>query len=98
MTKGYLVGMITVDNAAAYKPYIEQATPLVTEYGGRYLIRGGEKNTVEGNAPQDRVVVIEFDDIETVKRFYDDPRYVEIRKIRQDNSSGFLMQIMGYDM
>jgi len=40
----------------------------------------------------DRMVVIEFVSIETAQKFYDDPRYVEVRKIRQNNSEGFIVQ------
>ncbi|MCE2517458.1 MAG: DUF1330 domain-containing protein [Alphaproteobacteria bacterium] len=98
MPKGYIIGMITVNDAEAYKPYMEGTTPLVVEYGGTYLVRGGEKNVVEGSAPFERIVVIEFDSIETAQKFYDDPRYVEVRKIRTENSDGFLAQVVGYDM
>jgi uncharacterized protein (DUF1330 family) len=97
MPKGYIVGMITVKDGEAYKPYMERTTSIVMEYGGRYLIRGGEKTVVEGRAPFERMVVIEFDSIETAQKFYDDPRYVEVRKIRTDNSDGFLAQVVGYD-
>lgn len=98
MPKGYIIGMVTVKDGEAYKPYMEATIKLVVEYGGRYLVRGGDKNVVEGEAPFERMVVIEFDSIEKAQAFYDDPRYVEVRKIRTDNSDGVLMQVVGYDM
>lgn len=97
MTKAYIIGMITVKDGEAYKPYIEKATQIVGEYGGRYLVRGGEKNVHEGEAPFERMVVIEFNDAASAEKFYNDPRYVEARRIRIDNSDGFLMQVAGYD-
>lgn len=98
MAKGYIVGLITVTDAEAYKPYMEQAMAIVKSYGGRYLIRGGEKAVVEGEAPYERIVVIEFDSIEKARAFYDDQDYAEVQKIRQNNSVGVLMQVVGYDM
>ena len=43
------------------------------------------------------MVVIEFPSIETAQKFYDDPRYVEVRKIRQDSSEGIIVQVVGHD-
>ena len=52
---------------------------------------------VEGGLGHDRMVIIEFPSIETAQKFYDDPRYVEVRKIRQDNSEGIIVQVVGHD-
>lgn len=92
MAKGYIIGMITVTNPKRYRLYMQQTGELVAEYGGSYLVRGGDKTVVEGSLGHDRMVVIEFASIETAQRFYDDPRYVEVRKIRQNNSEGFIVQ------
>ena len=97
MAKGYIVGMITVTNPKGYTPYMQQTGELVAEYGGSYLVRGGDKTVVEGELGHDRMVVIEFPSIETAQKFYDDPRYVEVRKIRQDNSDGIIVQVVGHD-
>jgi uncharacterized protein (DUF1330 family) len=97
MPKGYIIGLVTVTNPEPYKPYMEQTGALVAEYGGRYLVRGGEKNVVEGQLAHDRMVVIEFPSLEVAQKFYDDPRYVEVRKARQENSEGVIIQVMGYD-
>ena len=97
MAKGYIVGMITINDPEAYKPYMAQTSALVEEYGGRYLIRGGEMTVAEGDMPHNRFVVIEFDSPETVQKFYTDPRYVETRKIRQDNSLGTILHITGFE-
>jgi len=97
MPKGYIIGMVTVTHPKGYTPYMQQTGELVAEYGGSYLVRGGDKTVVEGDLGHDRMVVIEFPSIETAQKFYDDPRYVEIRKIRQDNSEGVIVQVVGHD-
>jgi len=97
MPKGYIIGLVTVTNHEPYRPYMEQTVALVAEYGGRYIVRGGEKNVVEGELDHDRMVVIEFSSIEVAQKFYDDPRYVEVRKARQENSDGVIVQVVGYD-
>jgi uncharacterized protein (DUF1330 family) len=98
MAKGYLVGTITVTDPAAYKPYMENTSRLVAKYGGRYLVRGGDMTVAEGQIDYDRVVVIEFDSMEKLLSFYNDPEYVEVRKIRQENSNGVIMQVSGVEI
>ena len=46
MPKGYIMGMVTVTNPEGYKPYMQQTGELVAEYGGSYLVRGGNKTVV----------------------------------------------------
>lgn len=48
MVKGYIIGMITVTNPKRYRLYMQQTGELVAEYGGSYLVRGGDKTVVEG--------------------------------------------------
>ncbi|MFT7369974.1 MAG: hypothetical protein ACI9RO_000656 [Alteromonas macleodii] len=98
MAKGYIIGMVTVNNPQEYTPYMQKTEVLVAEYGGSYLVRGGDKTVVEGELGHDRFLVIEFLNIETAQKFYDDPRYIEIRKIRQNNSDGIIVQVVGHDL
>lgn len=94
--KGYVIGMISVTDMDAYKPYMAQTAALVAEYGGRYLVRGAEQDLKENTPPHDRLVVIEFDSHDQANAFYHDDRYAEVRKIRQANSDGFIFTIGGY--
>ena len=97
MPKGYIVGTITVTDRDAYKPYMENTGRIVARYGGRFIIRGGAMDVLIGETPYDRVVVIEFDSPEKARDFYDDEEYLEVRKIREENSVGVVMHIEGYD-
>lgn len=97
MAKGYIVGTITITDRAAYKPYMENTNRIVEAYGGRFIIRGGAMEVLNGETPYDRVVVIEFDSPEQARAFYEDEEYREVRKIREDNSVGVVMRIEGYD-
>lgn len=64
---------------------------------GRYLVRGGDIDVVEGSTPHDRFVVIEFESREIAENFYNDPRYVKVRKIRQAYSDGLIFQATGFE-
>ena len=98
MPKGYIIGMVTVNNPQGYTPYMQKTAELVAEYGGSYLVRGGSKTVVEGELDHDRLVIIEFPSLVIAQKFYDDPRYVDVRKIRQDNSDGTIVQVVGHEV
>ena len=94
MPKGYIIGHITVTNPEAYQEYIIRDTPLIESYGGKPIVRGGESITMDG--PNfTRHVVFEFPDFESAKALYNDPEYVEVRKIREANAESMIVLAEG---
>ena len=81
MPKGYWIIEVTVNDAEAYPEYVRRDTPIIEGHGGRFLVRGGAAETVEGES-LDRHVVIEFPSIEAAKAAYHDPAYQEVAAIR----------------
>ena len=78
----YIIAQINVTDPQKYQEYAKRAAPASAKYGGRYLARGGAKTPLEGEIPFQRIVVVEFKDVETAKRFYNSPEYQEARKHR----------------
>lgn len=95
MPKGYLVATLDLHNPDAYGPYRDQVPALIERHGGRYLVRGGAVEALEGQADFSRVVVVEFPSVEAVKAFYNDPDYQHILPLRTDNASGTLIVAEG---
>ncbi len=61
MAKGYVYAEITINNVNAYRDYAAVAWKSIDEFGGKYLVRGGEDpEVVEGQGPAQRTVVLEF--------------------------------------
>ena len=60
----------------------------MTQYGGRYLTRGGAAELIEGGPEPKRIVILEFADNAAVKRWYNSPEYQKILPMRLDNSTG----------
>ena len=94
MPKGYLIGHITVTNPEAYKEYVERDTPIVEAHGGRFVIRGGRSQTVEGEA-NERHVVVEFPSYEAARGFYESAEYQEVMAIRQANAESTMILVEG---
>ena len=93
----YIIGRIKITDAEAYKPYLEQTPGVVAQFGGRYVVRGGTLETLEGAAEDRRLVVIGFDDVAAAKRFYHSDAYQAIVPLRRAASEGQLILVDGYD-
>jgi uncharacterized protein (DUF1330 family) len=78
----YLIVDCEVTDPERYEVYKQLAPPAIAKYGGRYLVRGGATTSLEGNWRPGRVVVLEFPDEETAKRFYASPEYSAARAKR----------------
>jgi uncharacterized protein (DUF1330 family) len=91
----YLVCLVRVDDAETYKRYTARTPALIHKHGGRFLVRGGAVETVEGPAFDDRLVVLEFPSAEAVKTFYASPEYQEVMKFRTASSEATFLLAEG---
>ena len=91
----YFIIQINVKNKENYELYKNKVTPIVEKYGGKYIVRGGKSENVEGSWPYQRTVVLEFPTYEMVKKWHDSEEYKPIKKIRKDNSEGNAIIIEG---
>ena len=92
----YLVGGVDVSDPAWVAEYGPKVEALVEKHGGRYLVRGGEMDVVEGTTPTSRVmVVIEFPSLENARAWYNDPDYAPLIKLRQTGSEAEIVLVDG---
>jgi uncharacterized protein (DUF1330 family) len=79
----YLIVYMTVSNPEQLKKYQAVTPAAIAKYGGRFIVRGGPKVTVEGPDETRRIVVAEFPSFKRAQEFWDSPDYraaVELRK------------------
>jgi uncharacterized protein (DUF1330 family) len=84
----YFVAEIETTNPAGMEPYRAAVPATITQYGGRFLTRGGATQLLEGGPEPKRVVILEFADTAAAKRWYGSPEYQKILPIRLANSTG----------
>ena len=92
---GYIMGNIEITDPETYEEYRKLVPPLVKKFGGKYLVRGGTAEQLEGSNPPKRVVVLEFPSLDAAKQFYNSAEYGAARAIRQKASSGDLWVVEG---
>jgi uncharacterized protein (DUF1330 family) len=91
----YFVAEIEITNQAGLEPHRAAVGATLTQYGGRFLTRGGATELIEGGPEPKRVVILEFADTAAVKRWYNSPEYQKILPTRLDNSTGRVFIVEG---
>lgn len=91
----YVVGEIEVTDPATYEEYRKQVLAVVTKYGGRFIVRGGKVETLEGGWAPKRFVALEFPSMDQARRFYRSPEYAPLIALRQKASRGRLILVEG---
>jgi uncharacterized protein (DUF1330 family) len=96
MAKGYWIGRVDVSNEDGFKPYAAANQPIFKKFGGRYVVRGGKYDGMEGSC-RSRNVVVEFPDYATALACYRSPEYQENIKRRLPHSTVDLIVVEGCD-
>ncbi len=82
----YVVLMMKIEDADGYKKYTDRSPEIVKRYGGKFLTRGQEVKTFEGKEYEDRMVILEFPDQESVDGWYNDSDYQDALVFRKASS------------
>jgi uncharacterized protein (DUF1330 family) len=91
----YLVVDIDVSNPAQFEEYKKLAPAAIARYGGRYLIRGGAYEVIEGDWKPQRLTLVEFDSMEKAKAFYNSPEYQVAIKVRLGAANMKMLLVQG---
>ena len=92
---GYVIAQMSVTDPEAFADYPGQAGPTVAAFGGRYVVRGGTIDNIEGDWKPGRVVIIEFDSVSLAKAWYDSQMYEEAKALRIRSTISSLMIVEG---
>lgn len=96
MAKGYWIGRVDVTDPEAYGAYVAGNGPVFARHGGRFLVRGGAFEPVEG-AARSRNIVIEFDSHAAALACWNDPDYQAVKALRDGHCVAEIIVIDGYD-
>ena len=82
----YVIGEVEITKPDAMKAYGPLIAHAVEKFGGRYLARGAKPHVLEGG-PAHNVLIIEFADADTARRWYDSPEYAAAKAVRAGASN-----------
>ena len=91
----YIVVQVDVKDPIRYADYRAMVPPTLAKYGGRFIVRGGKTETLEGDWVPKRFVVVEFPNVEQAKAWWASPEYAEAKALRQATSETLMIVAEG---
>jgi len=91
----YVVVEVEVKDPVRYENYKKLVPPSLAKFGGRFLVRGGKVETMEGNWAPKRFVIVEFPSVERAKAWWASEEYAEAKALRQATSSTQMIIVEG---
>jgi uncharacterized protein (DUF1330 family) len=82
----YLIANVDVKDTKKFKEYMEATPSLIKQFGGEFLVRGGDFEICEGSWNPKRLVLVEFESMQKAKQFYNSPEYKAIMHLRQSST------------
>jgi uncharacterized protein (DUF1330 family) len=77
------------------KTYSAGVAATVEQYGGKFIVRGGDPVNMEGDWPAKRIIMIEFADRAALMAWYDSAEYADLKAMRIASSNGNIIAVDG---
>jgi uncharacterized protein (DUF1330 family) len=91
----YVIANVTVIDPVRYEEYRRLVPPTIEKFGGRFVVRGGAVEPLEGDWRPGRLVIVEFPSVEQARAWWSSDEYAGARAIRQATSTGTLLIVEG---
>jgi uncharacterized protein (DUF1330 family) len=91
----YALVNVQITDSAGFAEYRKLVPATIAAFGGRFLTRGGAMEVLEGGWAPNRLVVLEFPDVATIKAWYHSPEYQQLLEIRKRTSTSDFVIIDG---
>ena len=91
----YLITDVEITDPALYRQFLEQMTPTIDSYGGRFIVRGGGIEVIGGDWAPKRIAILEFDNTERAKSWLGSPEFTALDEIRTNSSNINMILVEG---
>lgn len=91
----YAIVDVEIHDIEPYMRYMASVKPLIEQFGGRYLVRGGEFKVIEGDYQPARIVLLEFPDLDSIEDFYQSDGYCSLKELRESCSTTCMTVVQG---
>lgn len=92
---GYIIVDVKVTDPEAYERYRASVPATLAAYGGKFIVRGGRAENLEGDWEPNRIVVVEFESVEQAKAWWSSEDYAAPKRIRQSASITRMIVVEG---
>lgn len=91
----YVVVQVEVQDPERYETYKKLVPPSLEAYGGRFVVRGGKTETLEGAWSPERFVILEFPSVDQAKAWWGSPEYAEAKALRHATAHSEMIVVEG---
>ena len=92
----YVIVEIEILEPVGYEEYKKQASDTVHKYGGKYIVRGGRTEVLEGDWQPKRIVILAFPTMQRAKEWLKCEEYREPRKLRHATAKTNMLLVEGF--
>jgi uncharacterized protein (DUF1330 family) len=92
---GYVIAQDEVTDPQGFARYREIVPAIIEQFGGRFLVRGGKAEALEGDWEPSRLIIIEFANVERAKAWWSSEEYAEAKALRQRTANTQLTIVEG---
>lgn len=91
----YMIVEIDVKDHLRYDDYKKLTPASLLPYGGKFIVRGGNAELIEGKDQPKRIVILEFENSERAKAWWNSPEYADAKKLRQSTAETRMVLVEG---
>jgi len=91
----YVIATLEITDPQGFEEYRNMVPPTIEQYGGKYIVRGGKMEKLEGDWEPKRLVIIEFDNLEQAKQWWACEEYRDAKALRQRTAKTDLIIVEG---
>jgi len=93
----YVVVEIEIHNPEEYEDYKKLTPASLKNYQGKFIVRGGKTETLEGDWSPQRFVMIQFPTLELAKAWWASEEYAQAKALRQRTASSKMIVVVGFE-
>jgi uncharacterized protein (DUF1330 family) len=91
----YIFVEVDVKDPVKYEEYKKLTPSSIEAYGGKFIVRGGKAELIEGNEQPKRIVILEFENSERAKAWWNSPEYNDTKKLRHATAESRMVLVEG---
>ena len=94
----YIIAFVDVTDRDRYAEYMKVTPSIISQFGGKFIARGGKTETLEGPQENRRIVLIEFPTFELASGFYHSEQYKQTKSMRADAATATFILVDGWTL
>lgn len=91
----YVIVEVSINDPEEYEEYKKLTPATIAAYDGRFVVRGGQSTSLEGDWQPERIVILEFPSVERAKEWWNSEEYSQAKLIRQRTAQTKMIIVEG---